>query len=87
MSDGNLQILFCLTFVWNDRHTNKLSQTLQNPKLSSTEGYEIAMLTVKTLESLCTDINFDLYWDKAELIRVKRDIDEPQLPRKRKMPN
>lgn len=68
------------------RHTDKLSQSLQNPKLSSTEGYEIAMLTVKTLQSLRTDINFGLLWDKTESIRVKWNVDEPQFPRKRKMP-
>ena len=34
------------------RHTDKLSQTLQQPKLSSVEGHDIAMLTVKTLEGL-----------------------------------
>ena len=34
------------------RHTDKLSQTLQQPKLSSIEGHGVAVLTVKTLESL-----------------------------------
>lgn len=68
------------------RHTDKLSQTLQNPNLSSTDGNEIAMLTVKTIQSVRSNTNFDLFWDKAELMRVKWDVDEPQLPRKRKVP-
>ena len=68
------------------RHTDKLSQSLQNPKLSSTEGYKIAMLTVKTLQSLRTDVNFGLLWDKTELMRVKWNVEEAVLPRKRKMP-
>ena len=44
------------------RHTDKLSQTLQQPKLSSIEGHGVAMLTVKTLEGLRTYSNFDLFW-------------------------
>ena len=46
------------------RHTDKLSQTLQQPKLSSVEGHGVAMLTVKTLEGLRTDGNFDLLESK-----------------------
>ena len=48
------------------RHTDKLSQTLQQPKLSSVEGHEVAMLTVKTLQHLRTDENFVLFWQKVE---------------------
>ena len=40
------------------RHTDNLSKTLQKPELSSLEGYEIAMLTVKTLQSIRTETNF-----------------------------
>ena len=40
------------------RHTDMLSKTLQNPELSSVEGHEIAMLTVKTLQSLRSESNF-----------------------------
>lgn len=68
------------------RHTDKLSKTLQNPELSSTEGHEIAILTVKTLERVLSDSDFDLFWDKVELRRVQLDVGEPQLPRKRKLP-
>ena len=34
------------------RHTDKLSQTLQQPRMSSIEGHGVAMLTIRTLESL-----------------------------------
>lgn len=68
------------------RHTDKLSKTLQNPELSSTEGHEIAILTVKTLERVLSDSDFDLFWDKVELRRVQLDVGEPQLPWKRKLP-
>ena len=48
------------------RHTDKLSQTLQQPKLSRIEGHGVAMLTVKTLEGLQTEDNFDLFWERLE---------------------
>lgn len=68
------------------RHTNNLSKTLQNPKLSSTQGYEIAMLTVKTLQSICTESNFNRFWKKVEIGRLSLHIKHPCLPRKRKAP-
>lgn len=40
------------------RHTEKLSQTLQQPSLSSIEGHAVAMLTIETLKGLRTDNNF-----------------------------
>lgn len=70
------------------RHTDKLSQTLQQSSLSMVEGHGIAMLTVKTLETIRTEDNFTLFWQKLELelIREQLNVDEPQLPRKRKTP-
>ena len=63
----SFKYLFCLLLSEMIlRHTDKLSQTLQRPKLSSVEGHEIAMLTVKTLGSLRTDGNFELFWLKVE---------------------
>ena len=44
-----LGLLHSEMILW---HTDKLSQTLQQPKLSSVEGHEVAMLTVQTLEGL-----------------------------------
>lgn len=68
------------------RHCDKLSQTLQSPNLSSVEGHEIAMLTVKTLQTLRSVENFDLFWKKVELRRSEWDVEEPQLPRRCKTP-
>ena len=48
------------------QHADKLSQTLQMRKLSSVEGQGVAMLTVRTLESMCTAKNFNLFWQKVE---------------------
>ncbi|KAL5505424.1 hypothetical protein EMCRGX_G006855 [Ephydatia muelleri] len=65
-------------------HTDKLSQTLQQPKLSSVEGHD--MLTEITLQGLRTENDFELFWQKVEKIRIKFDTDEPLLARKRKTP-
>ena len=43
------------------KHSDNLSKTLQSPKLSASEGQQIATMTVKTLQSLRTDSNFDLF--------------------------
>ena len=68
------------------RHTDKLSQTLQQPNLSSEEGHAVAMLTVSTLTGLRTEGNFDLFWEKILKFKEEVDVSEPQLPRKRKVP-
>ncbi len=68
------------------QHTDQLSKTLQNPDLSSMEGHYTAMLTVKTLQTIRTEADFNLFWKKAEMKRLKLNIDEPQLPRRRKIP-
>ena len=68
------------------RHTDKLSATLQNPALSSVEGQEIASLTVKTLQGIRSDTDYDLFWEAAEIKRVNFGVEEPSLPRRRKVP-
>ena len=68
------------------QHTDKLSQTLQNPQLSSAEGHEIAMLTVRTLQSIRSDSSFELFWLKVEQRRENLEVEEARLRRKRKIP-
>ena len=67
-------------------HTDKLSQTLQQPQLSSVEGHDITMLTVITLEGLQTENDFELFWQKVEKMKIQFDTDEPLLARKQKTP-
>ena len=62
------------------RHTDK---TLQSPTLSSTEGHHVNSENTSTMH---TDSNFGLFWKKVEMKRMKLDVDEPQLPRRRKVP-
>ncbi len=65
------------------RHTDKLSPTLQQPNFSTVEGNAVAMLTVKTLQSLRTEENFELFWKKIIIKCQELEVSEPQLDRKR----
>ena len=81
------KFLFCLVLTEMILpHTDKLSETLLAPKLSVVEGPEIAMLTVKTLKTLQTDVNFNLFWQKIEKMMNELNVDEPQLARLQKAP-
>ena len=81
------KFLFCLVLTEMIlRHTDKLSETLHALKLSGVEGHEIVMFTVKTLKTLRTDVNFNLFWQKIEKMINELYVDEPQLARRRKAP-
>ena len=81
------KFLFCLILSEMIlRHTDKLSQTLQQPRMSRVNGNGVAMLTVNTLESLQLEGNFDLFWKKVDQTREKLDVDEAHLTRSRKKP-
>ena len=68
------------------KHTDSLSQALQSPKLSASEGQHIASMTVTTLETLKNETDFKLFWQKVNLLRASFDIEEPKLPWKRRVP-
>lgn len=44
------------------------------------------MMTVKTLKKDQNDESFKLFFKSVEHLREKLQIDEPELPRKRKIP-
>ena len=69
------------------KHTDNLSKTLQNPKLSSYEGQQVAALTSKTLNSMRTDSSFELFWTKVTSMQNSLEVNDPILPRKRKTPS
>ena len=68
------------------KHSDNLSKTLQSQKMSASEGQHVASMTVTTLQSLRNDDNFALFWQKIEIIKKDLDIEDPKLPRKRKVP-
>ena len=57
------------------RHTDALSKTLQKPELSSSEGQEIARLTLKTLQSIRTESAFNAFFTFVEKQRELLDVD------------
>lgn len=68
------------------RLTDHLSRSLQDPNLSAAEGQEIAADTVTTLKKDRNEANFDLFWEHTLLRKVGLDVNDPVLPRKRKIP-
>ena len=66
--------------------TYNLSQTLQNPKLSALEAQTIARDTVPTLKKDRTENAFNMFWDSVTIRQKQLSIDDPVLPRKRKLP-
>jgi len=64
-------------------HTDNLSKTMQNPKMTTSEAQHIAELTYQTLLKICDNTNFDLFWKFVIQIQA---ISAPQLPRKSKTP-
>ena len=68
------------------KHTDNLSKTLQNPSLSASDSQETAELTCRTLASIRNDEAFDLFWANVLLQQDQMGINDPALPRKRKVP-
>ena len=68
------------------RHTDNLSRTLQHKSFSTAEGQEIARMTVKTLQSIRSSELFELIWSKVSSTAESLDVEEPQLPRRRRIP-
>ena len=68
------------------RHTGNLSRTLQNKKYSAAEGQAVVQMTVKAIQSTRSDAKYNLFWEKVTKMANDLDVDEPKLPRKRKVP-
>jgi len=68
------------------RHTDNLSRTLQQKDLSAAEGQEAARLTLETLLKMRKDDAFSMFWTSVNKQASNLEVDEPRLPRKRKMP-
>ena len=70
------------------RHTDNLSKTLQKKITSAAEGQHVGRMVIDTIQSLRSDESFDLFWTKVSIMAesVEYDVEEPQLPRRRKTP-
>lgn len=67
------------------QHSDNLSMTLQSHKMSAA-GQKIAEMTVRTLQCMRADANFEVFWGKVTGLAEEHDIDDPVLPRQRKRP-
>ena len=66
--------------------TDILSKTLQSPELCATEAHQCANAIVKTLKKERCEEEFNLFWKKVEEKKPALDIDEYEMPRKRRHP-
>ena len=67
-------------------HCDNFSKTLQNPYLSAAEGQTVANMTKRTLATLLAEDNVKLLWEKVRRMAAEVNVNDPQLPRKRKAP-
>ena len=65
-------------------NNDNLYKTLQATQLSSIDAQRITRNTVSTLESIRSDQNFNLFYEKVKKFAHDHDVDEPSLPGKRK---
>ena len=65
-------------------HTNNLSQTLQGTQMTAVDAQVISRVCVPTLESIRSENEFNLFWNKAKQFSKKHKIDEPHFPRRQK---
>lgn len=65
---------------------DNLSRSLQAQKMSACEGQHLVGITLKALQKIRSEENFDLFWKYVDLRRSSLDVSDPSLPRKRKVP-
>lgn len=68
------------------RNCDNLSKALQKESVTAAEGKKMATLTVQTLQTMRNDEQFALFWEKVKKRQHDLKIDEPQLPRKKRIP-
>ena len=66
--------------------SDNLSMTLQKQSLSAAQGYEIAQLTIKTLQSIRTSESFKNFFETLKILRSQFNMEAPVLSRKRRAP-
>jgi len=64
------------------QHTDNLSKTLQDPKLTVAEGAKIAHLTWSTLLKVRSEESYDLFWERLVKLQEEFEVNEAVLPRK-----
>ena len=60
--------------------------TLQKQSLSAAQGYDIAQLTIKTLQCMRTSKSFKNFFETLKVLRSQFIVEAPVLPKKRRSP-
>ena len=68
-------------------HTANLSQTLQGTQMTVVDAQVVPRAYVTTLESIRSENEFNLFWNKVKQLAEKHKVDEPHLPRRKNIPN
>ena len=68
------------------RNADNLSATLQAKDISAAEGENVAMKTVQAISQMRTDNCFALFWEKITKNSKAVSVEEPCLPRRRRVP-
>ena len=69
------------------RHTDNLSSTLQHTYLTCHEAQQIAKVCLSTLKGMREEASFHMFFEKVRASAQKLEVNDPKLPRKRKVPN
>ena len=67
-------------------HTDNLSQTLQGTQMTAVDDQHVSRACATNLESIRSENEFNLFWNKIKQFAEKHKIDEPHLPRAQKHP-
>ena len=67
-------------------HSDNLSKTLQSHHMSAAEGQKIAVMTIRTLQSIRSEGNIQLFGKKVTKMASDLEVSDPVLPRQRKRP-
>ena len=64
-------------------HTDNFSQTLQGTLMTAIDVQVVSRAFVTTLESIRSENEFNLLWNKLKQFAEKHKIDEAHLPRRK----
>ena len=69
------------------RHTDNLSSNLQHTHLSCYEAQQIAKVCLSTLKGMREEAGFRMFFEKVRTSTQKLEVNDPKLPKKRKVPS
>ena len=67
-------------------HTDNLSKTLQDKRMSAVSGQRVTMQTVETLQHIRSDTSFDAFSESVLGMKKGLDVREPILKRQKQVP-